>query len=150
MLSNLYYFMALFMRGKYEWPLAENLRQFQAVVSKLRISTRYPFWWSVRVRGINFPATLFIHKSSVKIRWTELQENPLPDDSWSIVNRWYVSTSSRIFLRFLSILAANGRPEWSLFVTAFVHLWFSHSGIFVSCFQHWNSFSNKRLRNKIS
>ena len=39
----------------------------------------------VQARGTNLKATLSIPKSSAKTRWTELQDNPLLSDSWSIV-----------------------------------------------------------------
>jgi len=78
---------------------------------------RVLFWSCVSRWGTNFAATRLMFKSTVKIRWQELQLTPVASEISSIVYRRSSLIFSQIFLTFSSVRLVDGRPEWGWFST---------------------------------
>ena len=73
------------------------------------------FWSCVSRQGTNFAATHLMFKSTVKIRWQELQLTPVASEISSIVYQRSSLIFSLIFSTFSLVWLVDGRPEWGWF-----------------------------------
>jgi len=89
---------------------------FQLVpLNRNKHSNEWFFLSSVNNRGTNFAETIFIFKSSVNIRWYELQDKPVISETSSMVRRRSALIALRTLTRFSSFRQVEGRPDlgWS-------------------------------------
>ena len=85
---------------------------FNLIFQILAQSQTSVFWSCVSRRGTNFAATCVMFKSTVKIRWQELQLTPIPSEILSIVYRRSSLIFCQIFSTFSSVQFVEGRPQW--------------------------------------
>ena len=85
---------------------------FNLIFQLLARSQTSVIWSFVSRRGTNVAATRLMFKSTVKIRWQELQFTPVASEISSVVYRRSSLICSRIVSTFSSVRLVEGRPEW--------------------------------------